>query len=326
MIKVFKCLLIFLIPVAGFSAELVLSAPPKLPNFMNHTVRVDPARMQKMAQDYQTAKGKDATAEDFMFAAMPEQIFKSILYEGIDLKEMPSDLGLLYWSGFQGGVWLNSIMKSDQGRGVGPAGMIRAFKIPALLYINNMCKQRLDLITRGSRRQKADALDKSLGSLISSYGYNRGYLLEIMKHPPQGYTVPDDFFVCKGLIDCKYGPGDIYNLQALLLPPREQLNNPTQPYWIDFKKRFSEKLPKAMDQGKGVWKNIMADKEFSAGSYQALLDISAEFLMINETVMLAAVTAVATIDEQGMDRVLMADAAFRVWLIGYMAGLGERAD
>ena len=347
--KNFKCLLAVLIPVAALAAETFLSAPPRLPEFMAGYCRgrasslrsgsyfggvgcpaqqlvIDPSRMQKLAQDYQAARGKDATREDFMFAAMPEEIFKSILHDGVDPKEMPSDLGLLYWSGYEGGFWLNSIMKSNKGQGMGPAKMIRLLKIPALLYINNMCKQRMELVAKGGRDEKIPVLDRSLGALISSYGYNRGYLLEIMKHPPREYRVPDDFFVCKGLIDCEYGVNDTQNFKSYLTAEREQLNNPDHPYWIEFNKRLSKKLPKAMDQGKDVWKNIMADKEFSPSSYQALLDISAEFLMINETIMLAAVTSIANIDERAMNRVLLADAAFRVWLIGYMVGLGERAD
>jgi hypothetical protein len=312
------CLLIILLPVAAYSEDLRLPNPPRIPKFMAKTVKIDPARMQKMAQDYQSAKDREGTLEDFMFAAMPEQVFNSILRGSKSAKDFSSDLGLLYWSGYQGGIWLNSIMQSpgEKKSGIGPTGMIKALKLPALLYVNNMLRKRMRLVSQGEKSEKMKALDKSLDALISSYGYNRGYLLEILDHPPQGCAAPEDFFTCSSLLDCAYAGKELK-----LIPPGASGTK-----WGRFNSRLSEKLPQALDQGKNVWKNIMAEKEFSPKSYQDLLNISAEFLIINQEIMLASVTAIADGDEREMERALLADAAFRTWLIGYMIGLGASPE
>lgn len=322
--NIFKLALV-LFPLTSFGASPYLPKPPRLPKFMAGVLEVDQARLQRLARDYEWSRTGQGTSEDFLFAYLPKMIFSALLFQSNDTQQLQSDLGLLYYSGVQGGVWLNRVLADKGGKGIGPGGLVLAMKLPALLYINNMCKQRLGLVQKGSPEQKRGQAEKSLDTLIYSYGYNKGYLLEILKHPPEGSKVPDDYLACSGMLDCSYSRTDLSLLDPVL-SIREKIERPTGPEWVAVNKMMSEKLPGAEKRGSEVWSKIMADREFSPGAYKQLIDISAEFLVINEAIMLATASAIANQDEAGLSRALVADSALRVWLIGYMIGLGERAD
>jgi len=324
--KIFELLATLIVAlVPGFLAaeNPIEFVPPKVPGFMGDVLVFDSNRVQALREKYESSAGKVVSGEDFMFSYRPGEIFKSILHGDFKPEDLASDFGLLYWSGIEGGVWLNKIMTGPEKSGIGPSGLIRAFKGPVLIYMDLKTGQRLRLIQKHDLPAKRIAVEKSLGLLARSYGYNRGYLLEILKHPPAGAAIPDNYLVCKELLDCNYGVADL-SIIAPLLPVREKLSRPPDQEWLTLSKTVSEQLPGSINQGKGVWKNILSNRGFSPASYQSLVDISAGFLLINEAILLQSAQAVAEGDETQLNRALAADTALKIWLAGYMMGLSQQ--
>jgi hypothetical protein len=296
---------------------------PKLPACMSHAIKIDSSRLESLRRQYERSKGQGASEEDFMFAWLPAGIFSGLLFDEFNLKDLPSDFGLLYWSGFDGGVWLNKVVRSPKGSGIAWSGIIRLLKGPMLLYLDNRAPSRLRLIASGSAGQKQTAAQKALKFLALSYGYNRGYLLEILKHPPAGAKTPENFLVCGEFLECHYGAGDQAVL-APLLTVRAKLASPPSAEWQTIAATVKQELPGSLKWGSWMWQRIMSGREFSPDSYPVLLNISAGFVMLNEAVMLAGCQAVAEKDEPQLERALAADAALRVSLGGYLVGLGEK--
>jgi hypothetical protein len=289
---------------------------------MSDTVIVDTRRLEFMADEYRALKGADALPSEFLFSYLPDRIFDDILSPGAESPDPRGGLGLLYVSGCEGGIWLNSVMEGEDGSGIGPSGLIRALRMPLHLLIDRRVEKRMRLVEKGSVKSKRRALDNAFDTLVLSYGYNRGYLLEILKHPPPGSSLPADYVACSGLLDCRY-PMENAGALGPLLPVRENLKAPSGDPWNDLSKRIEKGVPPAVKRGEGVWQSIMSEREFSPESYQALVDVSAGFLMINEAVLLMVAKAIAENDEEAMDRALLADAALTVWLGGYVIGLGQ---
>lgn len=321
--RAWRWLLLSLVIAAPISTSQAVCPLPKLPACISHVIKIDSSRLESLRREYETSKGQGASEEDFMFAWLPARIFSTLLYGDYKMKDLPSDFGLLYWSGFNGGVWLNETVHLTKRLGIDWSWMIRSLKSPMLLYLKCKTQSRLRLIAEGSAGQKQKAARKALKFLAMSYGYNRGYLLKILKHPPAGANTPENILVCGEFLDCQYGAADQAVL-APLLTVRAKLASPPSAEWQKIAGPIKQKLPGSMKGGSWMWKQIMSGRKFSPDSYPALLEISTQFVMLNEAVMLAACQAVAEDHEAQLERALVADAAFRLSLGGYVAGLGKK--
>ena len=318
-----RWLLLSLVLAATISTSQATDPAPKLPACASHVMNIDSSRLKALRREYQRSKGQGASEEDFMFSWLPVRIFSRILFGDFNVKDLSSDFRLLYWSGFNGGVWLNEIVHLTKRVGIDWSWMIRSLNRPMLLFMDTEIQSRLRLIAEGSAGQKQKATRKALKSLAMSYGYNRGYLLEILKHPPTGANTPENILVCGEFLDCQYGVADQAVL-APLLTVRAKLASPPSAEWQKIAGTIRQKLPRSMKGGSRMWQRIMSGREFSPDSYPALLEISSQSVMLNEAVMLAACQAVAEKDEPQLERALAADAAFWVSLGGYVAGLGKK--
>jgi hypothetical protein len=292
---------------------------PELATCMSHAIKIDCSRLESLRLEYERSEGQGASEEDFMFSWLPARIISGLLFGEVNVKDLPSDFGLLYWSGFDGGVWLNKVV------GNGLLGIVRLVPINWQISFLRADKtpSRLQLIERGSPGEKREALDealtKGLTSLAGVYGYDRGYLMYILKNPPAGAKSPENFLVCGEFLECHYGAGD----QAILdwlLPVRAKLNAE----WKEIAAEVRKALPGSIKTGSCVWRGIMLGNKLSPDSYLTLLKLSRNFLMLNEAVMLKACQAVAEGDERQLERALAADAALRVCLAGYLVGLGGK--
>jgi hypothetical protein len=321
--RVWRWLLFSLVLAAPISTSQAAGPPPKLPACVSHVIKIDSSRLESLRREYETSKGQGSSEEDFMFTWLPARIFSRILFGDFNVKDLPSDFGLLYWSGFNGGVWLNETVHLTKGLGIDWSWMIRSLKSPMLRYLESKTESRLRLIASGSAGQKEKAARKAIKFLAMSYGYNRGYLLEILKHPPVGANTPENILVCGEFLECHYGSGD-QTILAPFLPVRAKLANPPNAEWQTIASTVRRKLPGSIERGGWVWRRIMSGREFSVDSYMALLDISTGFLMLNETVMLAVCQAVAERNEPQLERALAADAASLIGLSGYVIGLGKK--
>jgi hypothetical protein len=316
-----KWLWFSLLLAVPISISQAASPAPEIPAFMSDGIKTDPIRLKSLRCEYKRSKGQGALEEDFMFSWLPARIFSGLLFGEVNVKNLPSDFGLLYWSGFDGGVWLNKLLR------IRGSGIIRPFKGLILSPLDlDETPSRLQLIESGSAGKKQEAAKKALNFLASIYGYNRGYLLEILKHAPAGAKIPENFQGCGEILKCHYGAGD----QAILawLPTvRAKVESPPNAEWQEPATTVKKERPGPVKMGSLFWKvimSIMSGRKLSPDSYLTLLEISRNFLMLNEAVMLKACQAVAERDERQLDGALAADKAFRVSLGGYMVGLGEK--
>ncbi len=303
------------------SISQAASPAPKLPAFMSDGIKPDRIRLESLWCEYKRSKGPGASEKDFMFSWLHERIFSGLLFGEVNVKDLPSDFGLLYWSGFDGGVWLNKVVR------IWPSVFIRPVPVKYLIRMPfldaDKTPSRLKLIESGSADQKQKAADEALKFLAWVYGYDRGYLLYLLENPPAGAKKPENFLVCGEFLECHYGAGD----QAILdwlLPVRAKLKSPPCAEWQKRAEKVKEMLPLSIASGSWLWKGIMLGNKLSPDSYLTLLKISRNFLMLNEAVMLKACEAFVGRDERELERALAADAALRVGLGGYMVGLGEK--
>ena len=306
--------LVLAVPI---SISQAASPAPKLPASMSNGIKIDSIRRESLRCEYKRSKGQGASEEDFMFSWLPARIFSGLLFGEVNVKDLPSDFGLLYWSGFDGGVWLNKVVR------IRGSGIIRPFKGLILRYLDlDETPSRLQLIESGSAGKKQEAAKEALNFLAWVYGYNRGYLLEILKHAPAGAKIPENFQGCGEILKCHYGAGD-QAILAWLMTVRAKVESPPNAEWQEPAKTVKKERPGSVKMGSLFWKVIMSGRELSPDSYLTLLEISRNFLMLNEAVMLKACQAVAERDERQLECALAADKAFWVSLGGYMVGLGE---
>jgi hypothetical protein len=300
---------------------LVISGQPNLPFFMDDTVDFDQRFLNKWINDNPDIS-TDKELNDFLFSNLPEELFAEIFTGKTDIDNIQKTNGLFYYSGYKGGIWLNDIIENPDNEGIGPASMIRVFKLPALLALDSHFAKRKRVIKKSCIKKKRKALYKSLDRLIYLYGYNRGYLIKILENHPEGISLPPDYFSCKGLLDCDY-PKENLEVFNSVFEIRSHLSDPPDLKWKEIAENIEIKLESSIQKGENVWTGIMENGKFTPDSYKSLVDISAQYLLINEAVMLLSAEALAKDDEELMDRALMADMALKSWLAGYMAGLGE---
>jgi len=297
--------------------------PPRLPRFLADTVAPDAMLLGDYADAYHqsgTARAR-TTPEHFLFAHLPARLFAKIISGDLGPDEAPEVFGLLYVSGWEGGVWLNDALRRGGGKGIGVPG--RLTRTPVQLFIGRRASRALKLIEKGTAGRKQKALLNSFDLLAMSYGYNRGYLEEILRRPPPGSEIAPDYFACEGLLDCAYPDEGAEAIQPLA-GVRAKLEDPPDGGWAELSARLEDGLPSATARGEGVWTGIMSDAEMGGDDYQALVDVSCTFLALNEAALLLSARALAEGDEDDVDRALLADAALTVWLGAYVIGLGER--
>jgi hypothetical protein len=301
------------------SISQAASPAPKLPASMSDGIKIDSIRLESLRLEYERSKGQGASEEDFMLSWLPARIISRLLFGEFNVKDLPSDFGLLYWSGSYGGIWLNKVV------GNWLLGIIRLVPLNWLISFlrADNTPSRLQLIESGKTDQKMKAADEVLNFLAWVYGYDRGYLLHILENPPAGAKTPENFLVCGKFLECHYGTGD-QAILASLLPVRAKLGNPPSAEWQERAVKIKKALCWSIATGSWVWKGIMLGSKLSPDSYLTLLELSRNFLMLNEAVMLKACQAVAEGDERQLGRALAADAALRVGLAGYLVGLGEK--
>jgi hypothetical protein len=319
--RAWRWLWLSLVLAVPISISQAASPAPKLPASMSDGIKIDSIRLESLRCEYKRSKGQGGSEQDFMFSWLPTRVISGLLFGEVPVKDLPSDFGLLYWAGFDGGVWLNKALGNWLPR------IIRLvpgeYRIRILFLNVDETPSRLQLIESGKTDQKQKAADEVLKFLAWVYGYDRGYLLYILENPPAGAKTPEKVLVCGEFLECHYGTG-VQAILASLLPVRAKLESPPSAEWQERAAKIKKALRWSIATGSWVWKGIMLGSKLSPDSYLTLLELSRNFLMLNEAAMLKACQAVAERDERQLERALAADAALRVCLAGYLIGLGEK--
>jgi len=130
------------------------------------------------------SNGPEKSVEEFVFVWLPNWAFETLSHPGqlnhqYDVEDI---LGIVYFAGYWGGVWLRSKLKFKPG--VVPTTSTTAaaqFKVSTAL-------------TAYGGTNPLAYTSGQFTTAVGSFGYNAGYLRTIINFPPSGVTpIPNDY-------------------------------------------------------------------------------------------------------------------------------------
>jgi hypothetical protein len=264
----------------------------------------------------------------FLFGDVPVRVFADLFAEGGDIDGAVARW-LLHLSGYFGGRWLRSEIAAAQPdaplvsfsvapeRAAFDAAMARA--AVALAAADAAEGARLEF-AHASLLGAADEAGEPAPGLVDSFGYNAGYNTEILASPPDGVIVPAALEVrCTGLLRCHYASPRL-GVLAELAATADRLNDGDAEH-ASLAATLRPIQEGALPRGRAVWSSGLSVQGFGQRSYETLLDVSSSFLETVEATALTMVRAVVSGDARVAAVGARADAAMRVWLAAYMAGL-----
>jgi len=295
---------------------------PDHPFFEDAILEPDAEGLNRLAQQVCAQTGAAPDINRFLFGVAPGVVFDELLSRdgaaadsGLDLE---SRLWVLYLSGYFGGVWLRGEIVEAQ-----PDSLIAGFgMVPdRAAFLETTDGARPAYVAASADDPAAVAYSRGArDELVDGFGYNKGYLLQILEDPPQGLSSPSDLLRCFGPLDCRYDP---LTLPALLdyahVPGL--IAAPPDAAWADAARGIAQIQHEAELRGRGVWSGGLSVQGFSQVSYETLLDVSAAFLEAVQATTLANLEATAEADGALARQGAAADAAFRVWIGSYTMGL-----
>jgi hypothetical protein len=155
---------------------------------------------------------------------------------------------------------------------------------------------------------------------LDGYGYNHGYLVEILEAPPAGLTSPPGFFTAPGLLDATYAVDEIAGLDELRRRFADELGR------LDVT-ALNAQQTEAHERGRSVWSTGLSVQGFPQAEYEQLLELSAYFLQGTQAAAIAAILATADRDASLARRGALVAALLAPWTISYRMGLLDgRAD
>ena len=298
----------------------------------------DGALLDRLATEYARRQRPAAPVMTrFLFGAVPVVLFDEIL-AAADPTALPlgSYLWLFHLSGYYGGVWLRGELVAS-----GHNALIANVNLPPSeeQFVEQVARARqiLDAATgddvlaynEASLYDTPDPASSEVAAqpgLVDSFGYNQGYLLQIVEKPPAGLTTPPDFVTCPaapadGPLFCEYATSRLAALPAFA-PVAQKLAQGTGAYG-ELAARIVPVQEPAIARGRMVWDGQLDVQGFPQEAYSQLLDISSAFLETVQATALATVQAVAERDERVGRRAATANAMMTVWLRSYIVGLTD---
>jgi hypothetical protein len=301
---------------------------PDHPIYDTTVLLPDQQLLDGFAADYLAGlDGADPEMERFLFGTLPVQVFDQV-FSGDVNGDAPELLWAMYLSGWFGGRWLRGEIAAAQ-----PDAPLAGFSIPPdeAAFQDSMAKAQVALDARDGDDAAAVAYaSESLvgfpgpegapeGGLADSFGYNVGYMLQILEAPPEGLITPEKYGVtCDGVLSCTYA-----SPKLAVLEPLESVEDAlsTDPAYAELAAIIGPIQDAAIPRGRSVWSSGLSVQGFPQDEYDQLLDVSSSFL---ETVQATALTmseGSATSDAGSARTGALANATMTVWLDGYTAGL-----
>jgi hypothetical protein len=300
----------------------------------------DPQLLDALATDYAVRHDRAQRGEPimtrFLFGDVPvvlfDRTFSSTEPLGLPLS---SYLWLFHLSGYYGGVWLRGELVRS-----GHNTMIENVNLPP--SAEQFEAQVADARTILERAEQRDLLayneeslfdrpnpsnpDAPIRGLVDLFGYNEGYLLQIVEKPPEGLTTPDDPVLCPaspadGPLFCEYRTSRLTALAAFE-PVAVHLRERTGPY-AELAERIAPVQERGIARGRMVWDGQLDVQGFDQAAYEQLLDISSAFLETVQATALATVKAVVERDASIGRRAAVANAMMGLWLRSYLVGLTD---
>ena len=302
------------------AADAQIELPP-YPFWPNDAFVVDEAQLTDLATAYCAAHPGDADARSFFMGEMPLSAFDLVYAPPADAVDSRVLMGDLYLSGYFGGLWLRDLLAFAR-RSATAEDFSRLKPIFELLAAYTAAQEELS--AGGTAAAILNQARLHVPLLIFIYGYNLGYLEQIIAHPPAGVPSPTDVLVCGGdvWLDCD-SPGLEWPFLSRYDAAIDKLLDPPDDRWEEMAK-IDGRAAFFAAQGRLVW-NIIDISQLAADDYLLLVDLSLNFLLASKAAALGHMTAWADeLPAEGRDSLLV-DAGMIVWAGSYFMGLASPA-
>lgn len=308
-------------PTAAVPAPEARVVLPDYPYVENDAIQIDTAMLDDLAGSFLLEGGGIQDVPAFLFLFVPVRAFDRIArggFDGIEAQE-----GLLYLSGYFGGVWLKQALQPDglpspEDRFVSGSAPSLSRGIFSLLA--GVTAELNDTLRRGGPEAIRNLLHDSLDAFLFLYGYNLGYLESILERPPEGVAPPPGYLTCSSFLDCRTPVQGISVLESLLLLTAD-LESPPDERWAQMKAKVEALGPPAREAGYGVWSGHLSTEQMLPADYFTLLDLSAGFLLYCQVLTLSAMDAWVNGGEAAGRVSLGVGAGMAAWVGGYGIGL-----
>lgn len=301
------------------------------PDFETDVIAAAPELLDEMASDYASglAEGETPEMERFLFGHVPVEVFNRI-FDGDD-SDTPGLMWLMWLSGYFGGRWLRGEIEVAQ-PGAPLTTYSRTPDKEGFDAIMATAQQGLDAAAADDETLLAYAADSlrdkpptepdgdPVRGLTDNFGYNKGYMLQILEAPPEGLEAGPAYQIeCGGLFDCTYATPRLAVL-AELADLQEQVAAGEGDFaaLVDELKTIQDE---AEPRGRRVWSSGLSVQGFPQKAYDQLLDVSSSFLETVQATALVMVDAAANGDADRARTGAVANAAMVVWLSAYRVGL-----
>lgn len=301
------------------------------PDFASDVITPSQELLDEMAVDYasELAEGETPEMERFLFGHVAVDVFNRI-FDGDD-SDTAGLLWLMWLSGYFGGRWLRGEIEVAQ-----PGAPLTTFsQTPSQESFDSImatAKVGLDAAAADDETLLAYAreslFDKPpaeeggdpIRGLTDNFGYNKGYMLQILEVPPEGLDAgPAYQITCGGLYDCTYATPRLAVL-AELADLQEQVAAGEGDF-AELVAELTEIQDAAEPRGRSVWSGGLSVQGFPQKSYDQLLDVSSSFLETVQATALVMIDAAANEDAGRARTGAIANAAMVIWLSAYRVGL-----
>ncbi len=303
---------------------------PDHPFFPGTVMTREPALLDELADAYAVrTRPAPLVMTRFLFGDAPVELFDRI-FASSDPGVLPTGgyLWVFHLSGYFGGVWLRDELARS-----GHNEAIAGFSVtPSEDAFTDETDRAATALTAAASSPdhvlalSAASLFHAEHGLVDTFGYNQGYLLQIVEAPPEGLDTPADFVVCPaasadGPLTCTYATSRLGAL-AEVADTSDALARGDGEYG-----RLATRIAPVQDagvaRGRTVWDGMLNVAGFSQEAYEQLLDISSAFLETVQATVLTAARAVAEGDVLAGRRAAVAEACLGVWLTSYLVGITD---
>jgi len=310
-------------PPSTPEAHVVL---PGYPYVENDAIRIDTGLLDDLAGSFLQGGGAVHQVPSFLFLFVPVRAFDRIargFFDGIEEQE-----GLLYLSGYFGGVWLKQALQpGDPGSPAAASPPLGGASLATGIF-SLLASATADLnetLRRGDAEAIRDLLHGSLDIFLYLYGYNLGYLESILERPPAGVEPPPGYLACSGFLGCRTPVQGISVLEELLALTAS-LESPPDERWAQMKAKVDALGPAARAAGSAVWSGHLSTERMLPDDYFTLLDLSAGFLLYCQVLVLSAMDAWVNGEDAAGEVSLGVGAGMAAWVGGYGIGLIDQGS
>ena len=304
---------------------------PDHPYFPGTVMTLDPTLLDELASDYIARTSPSTRAMTrFLFGDAPVDLFDRI-FSSSDPASLPTGgyLWVFHLSGYFGGVWLRDELARS-----GHNEAIAGFSVTPseAAFSDETARAARALSAAAAERDELLAYCEATlfatdpPGLVDTFGYNEGYLLQIVDAPPEGLATPPRFVTCPasaadGPLTCTYATSRLQSLASSAEVSAALVRGDGA--YRELAERIAPVQDAGVARGRTVWDGMLNVAGFSQEAYEQLLDISSAFLETVQATVLAAVRAVAERDELAGRRAAVADACMGVWLTSYLVGITD---